>query len=149
MATRRPGEPIAREPQPPWRRPALIAIVVVLVAVGILTFIMIKIVPAFQKIFADFKTELPVPTLLLMKISYACVHYWFLIPGIPIAIWLFVKLLRKFNYGRVGWDLFTLKVPVFGQLVEKNIMARTTRSESGAPTPAEWLRTRFFWSSAS
>ncbi len=82
-------------------------IVVVTVAVGILTFIMIKIVPAFQKIFDDFKTDLPAPTILLMKISYACVHYWFLIPGIPISIWLFVKLLRKFNYGRVGWDLFT------------------------------------------
>ena len=113
-------------------------IVVVSVAVGILTFIMIKIVPAFKKIFDDFKTELPVPTLLLMKISYACVHYWFLIPGIPVSIWLFVKLLRKFNYGRVGWDLFTLKVPVFGQLVEKNIMARTTRTlgtlvSSGVP----------------
>src|SRR6478735_7882091 len=113
-------------------------IVVVSVAVGILTFIMIKIVPAFKKIFDDFKTELPVPTLLLMKISYACVHYWFLIPGIPLVIWLFVKLLRKFNYGRVGWDLFTLKVPVFGQLVEKNTMARTTRTlgtlvSSGVP----------------
>jgi type IV pilus assembly protein PilC len=103
-------------------------VVVVSVAVGILTFIMIKIVPAFQKIFEDFKTNLPVPTLLLIKISYACVHFWFLIPGIPIVIWLFVKLLRKFNYGRVGWDLFTLKVPVFGQLVEKNTMARTTRT---------------------
>jgi type IV pilus assembly protein PilC len=113
-------------------------VVVVSVAVGILTFIMIKIVPAFQKIFEDFKTNLPVPTLLLIKISYACVHFWFLIPGIPIVIWLFVKLLRKFNYGRVGWDLFTLKVPVFGQLVEKNTMARTTRTlgtlvSSGVP----------------
>ena len=70
--------------------------------------------------------------------SYATLHFWFLIPGIPILIWLFVKLLRKFDYGRVGWDLFTLKVPVFGQLVEKNIMARTTRTlgtlvSSGVP----------------
>jgi type IV pilus assembly protein PilC len=51
-----------------------------------------------------------------------------LIPGIPISVWLFVKLLRKFNYGRVGWDLFTIKAPVMGQLVEKNILARTTRT---------------------
>src|SRR5215831_16098584 len=113
-------------------------IVVVTVAVGILTFIMIKIVPAFIKIFQDFKTELPAATVMLMNISYFCVHYWFLIPGIPLSIWLFVKLLRKFNYGRVGWDLFTLKTPVFGQLVEKNILARTTRTlgtlvSSGVP----------------
>ena len=72
------------------------------------------------------------------KISEACVHYWFLIPLIPTSIWLFIKLIRKFDYGRIGWDLFTLKVPVFGQLVEKNIMARTTRTlgtlvSSGVP----------------
>jgi type IV pilus assembly protein PilC len=103
-------------------------VVVITVAVGILVFIMLKIVPAFEKIFLDFKTTLPTPTLLLIKMSYLTVHFWYLIPGIPISIWLFVKLLRKFNYGRTGWDLFTLKVPVFGQLVEKNIMARTTRT---------------------
>ncbi|HZZ28315.1 MAG TPA: type II secretion system F family protein [Pirellulales bacterium] len=103
-------------------------IVVVTVAVLILVFIMIKIVPAFQKIFEDFKTTLPTPTILLIKISYATVHFWYLIPLIPVSVWLTVKLIRKFSYGRVGWDLFTLKAPVFGQLVEKNIMARTTRT---------------------
>src|SRR5215475_11629988 len=61
-------------------------IVVVMVAVGILVFIMIKIVPAFQKIFQDFKTELPAATVMLMHISYFCVHYWFLIPGIPLSV---------------------------------------------------------------
>ena len=81
-------------------------IVVVLVAVGILTFIMIKIVPAFVKIFADFKTALPTPTVVLMHVSNFCVNYWFLIPGIPLCFWLFIKLLRKFPYGRAGWDLF-------------------------------------------
>src|SRR5438477_8715059 len=43
-------------------------VVVVLVAVGILTFIMIKIVPAFQKIFEEFKATLPAPTQLLINI---------------------------------------------------------------------------------
>ena len=28
----------------------------------------------------------------------------------------------------MGWDLFVLKVPIFGKLIEKNIMARTTRT---------------------
>ena len=31
-------------------------------------------------------------------------------------------------YGRFGWDLFILKAPIFGQLVEKNIMSRSTRT---------------------
>lgn len=103
-------------------------IVVVLVAVGILTFIMYKIVPAFIKIFEDFDAELPGITLLLIDMSNWVVNNWYLIPLIPTAIWLGVKLIRKFRMGRAGWDLFVLKVPVFGQIVEKNIVARTTRT---------------------
>src|SRR6185503_3687944 len=44
-------------------------VVVVLVAVGILTFIMLKIVPTFTKMFDEFELELPTPTLLLINIS--------------------------------------------------------------------------------
>ncbi len=113
-------------------------IVVISVAVGILTFIMIKIVPAFIEIFDDFEVELPPMTVLLIGISNAAVNYWYLIPGIPIGLWLFLKLLRKFKMGRVGWDMFLLKMPIFGPLVEKNILARTTRTlgtlvSSGVP----------------
>jgi type IV pilus assembly protein PilC len=39
-----------------------------------------------------------------------------------------VMVIRKFEYGREGWDTFVLKIPVFGQIVEKNIVARTTRT---------------------
>jgi type IV pilus assembly protein PilC len=113
-------------------------IVVIGVAVGILTFIMIRIVPSFVQIFDDFDTELPAMTVFLMNVSYMTVNYWYLIPGIPISIWLLIKLIRKFNAGRVGWDMFLLKMPIFGPLVEKNILARTTRTlgtlvSSGVP----------------
>lgn len=113
-------------------------VVVITVAVCILTFIMIKIVPEFEKIFVEFDLELPPMTLMLVSISNWCVTYWYLIPGIPISIWLMVKLIRKFKHGRIGWDQFILKVPIFGQLVEKNILARTTRTlgtlvSSGVP----------------
>ena len=113
-------------------------IVVISVAVGILTFIMMNIVPEFIKIFDDFGLDLPAMTVLLAAVSNWTVDFWYLIPGIPISIWLFVKLVRKFKHGRIGWDLFTLKMPVFGQLVEKNILARTTRTlgtlvSSGVP----------------
>jgi type IV pilus assembly protein PilC len=113
-------------------------VVVVSVAVGILTFIMIKIVPSFEKIFKDFDTDLPPMTIVLITISNLAVGYWYLIPGIPILLVLFIKLMRKFKQGRVGWDMFTLKMPIFGALVEKNILARTTRTlgtlvSSGVP----------------
>ncbi|HWB00260.1 MAG TPA: type II secretion system F family protein [Pirellulales bacterium] len=103
-------------------------IVVVCVAVGILVFIMLKIVPAFVKIFADFDAELPAMTQYLIAMSNWVVNWWFTIPLVPTAIWLFLKLVRKFKAGRAGWDLFTIKAPIFGQIVEKNIVARTTRT---------------------
>jgi type IV pilus assembly protein PilC len=103
-------------------------IVVVLVAVSILTFIMLKIVPTFEEMFNEFELKLPPLTVLLMAVSKNVATYWYLIPAIPIGFWLFIKLVRKFRHGRMGWDMFMLKLPVFGPLVEKNIMARTTRT---------------------
>jgi type IV pilus assembly protein PilC len=103
-------------------------VTVVTFAVGILVFIMLKIVPSFEKIFKDFNTTLPGMTIMLIKISNFVVGYWYLLPGIPLCFWLALKLIRKFSAGRMGWDMFTLKVPIFGQLVEKNIVARTMRT---------------------
>ena len=104
-------------------------IVVIIAATGILTFIMLRIVPVFQKMFEEFGLKLPVMTQILINISNWVVKYgWFSIPLIPIIIWLFVKLLKKFKHGRMGWDMFVLKWPIIGMLVEKNTMARTTRT---------------------
>lgn len=103
-------------------------IVVICFAVLILAFILIKIVPEFEKIFKEFDLDLPEITQVLINTSNLVAQYWFLIPGVPIGIWLFVKLVCRFSWGRFGFDLFALKLPIFGQLVEKNIVARTTRT---------------------
>jgi type IV pilus assembly protein PilC len=103
-------------------------VVVISVAVGILTFIMIKIVPQFKKIFDDFGSELPPMTETLIYVSTLAVNYWWAIPAIPFGFNLFIKGLKKIPYGRFGWDLFTLKVIIFGQLVEKNIVSRSART---------------------
>ena len=78
-------------------------------------------------------------TLMLVGISNWCVHYWFLIPGIPVCIWLTIKLIRKFKHGRIGWDQFVHQgARSSATLIEKNILARTTRTlgtlvSSGVP----------------
>ncbi len=113
-------------------------VIVVAVAVGILTFIMMKIVPTFRTIFDDFELELPGPTEILIAISDWVAVYYFLIPVIPFGIWLGIKLVRRFREGRMGWDLFMLNVPIFGMLIEKNTLARSTRTlgtliQSGVP----------------
>jgi type IV pilus assembly protein PilC len=49
-----------------------------------------------------------------------------------------IKLLCKFKAGKMGWDMYSLRLPIFGSLVEKNTLARTTRTlgtlvSSGVP----------------
>lgn len=112
--------------------------IVVTVAILILTFIMLFIVPTFEQMFDEFGLTLPAPTLLLIAMSQYIANYWFLIILIPVCLGILVKLLRKFRQGRMGFDMFIIKVPIFGGLVEKNIMARTTRTlgtlvSSGVP----------------
>ena len=103
-------------------------LMVVLFTIAILTFIMLFIIPEFQKMFEEFGIELPAPTQLLMAISDRTVKLWFLFPLIPISLILFVSLVNKFKAGRMGWHLFLLKLPVMGKLVEKANLARTTRT---------------------
>lgn len=103
-------------------------IMVIFFTVGILTFIMIWIIPEFKEMFEEFELDLPAMTELLIAISDRCVKLWFLFPLVPISIVLFVMLVCKFKSGRMGWHLYTLKVPVFGKLTEKSNLARTTRT---------------------
>ena len=101
---------------------------VVLAAVGILTFILLKIVPEFEKMFVEFDSELPAMTVFLVGASNAVVRFWYLLPLVPLSLWLLIKLTTSFAQGRFGWHLFLLKLPIFGQLVEKTTIARSTRT---------------------
>src|SRR5437773_1069161 len=112
--------------------------VVIGVAVAILTFIMIFIIPKFEKIFVDFKMKLPWITEILINTSRWFVKYWYVLPLIPMVIWLTLKLIRLNKTGAYILDKLKLMAPVAGTLVEKNIVARTMRTlgtliSSGVP----------------
>jgi type IV pilus assembly protein PilC len=112
--------------------------VVVAVAVAILSFIMIVIIPKFEKIFLDFKMKLPYLTELLMATSRSFVKYWYVIPIVPIALVITLKLIRLNRSGAYILDKIKLKIPVAGMIIEKTIVARTMRTlgtliSSGVP----------------
>jgi type IV pilus assembly protein PilC len=102
--------------------------VVISVAVLILAFIMIFIIPKFEKIFADFKMKLPWITDALIATSRWFVKYWYIIPLIPISVWLTFKLIRLNRTGAYILDKLKLYIPVMGTLIEKSIVARTMRT---------------------
>src|SRR6516164_9563270 len=85
--------------------------VVITVAVGILTFIMVFIIPKFKKIFDDFKFKLPYATEALMATSEWFVEWWWVLPLVPITFWLFIKLIRLSRTGAYVVDWVKLTIP--------------------------------------
>jgi type IV pilus assembly protein PilC len=103
-------------------------IVVIIVAGAIVGGIMYWIIPKFEEIFTDFGVPLPAPTKVLIAISHWVVDYWYLIPAIPFAIWLFFKIVRKNKTGAYILDRITLKLPIIGKIASKSAVARMART---------------------
>ena len=103
-------------------------IAVITVAGGIVGFIMYWIIPKFKEIFLDFGVELPAITEWLIAASDWVVNYWYLIPTIPFAIFVLVKLIKKNKTGAYIVDRVMLKVPVIGAIIRKSTIARTCRT---------------------
>jgi type IV pilus assembly protein PilC len=113
-------------------------IVVVAVAVLILTGIMVFIIPKFEKIFSDFKLKLPWITQALIDTSRWFGRYWYIIPLVPVFLWLTFKLIRLNRTGNYILDKLKLYIPIMGNLIEKSVVARTMRTlgtliSSGVP----------------
>jgi type IV pilus assembly protein PilC len=102
--------------------------VVILVAVLILCFIMIYIIPKFKKIFQDFGMKLPWLTEQLIAVSDWVAHYWYVLPLFPLCWWLLLKLIRLNKSGAYALDRLWLWSPIAGQIIEKTIVARTMRT---------------------
>ncbi len=104
--------------------------VVISIAVGIVSMIMIFVIPKFEQIFRDFKTELPGITMVLLVISrwFARDYGWAYVLFSPIIAIVGLKLIRMSEGGKYAVDLVTLKIPVLGGIVGKSSIARFTRT---------------------
>jgi len=107
-------------------------VVVITIAAGIVTFIMVKVVPKFKEIFQDFGTTLPAVTQFLIDLStwFAAGRPpgWMVVIIAPVALVIVYKLIRQAEIGRYILDTITLKIPILGQLVGKSAIARFTRT---------------------
>ncbi|HET6248090.1 MAG TPA: type II secretion system F family protein [Tepidisphaeraceae bacterium] len=103
--------------------------VVITIAVGVVTMIMIFVIPKFEQIFKDFKLELPWPTKFLLAMSqWFAGGGWLVIvfaPFIFIGIW---RLVRIGEGGRYATDVIKLKIPIIGMILSKTAVARFTRT---------------------
>src|SRR4051794_8722344 len=105
--------------------------VVITFACLVLTFMLLFIIPVFVKVFDSLNGQLPELTQIVMHMSYALRHYWFIIfPAIAGIIFGFRRWKRTEN-GRKVWDRFKLKIPMrIGDVVHKIALARFSRTLS-------------------
>ena len=102
---------------------------VVVVAFVVVAVIMIFVIPAFKSTFSSFGADLPAPTLLVIAISEFFVAYWWLIFGsIGGGFYFFMQAWKRNEKVQMAMDRLLLKLPIFGVLIEKSVIARWTRT---------------------
>ena len=102
--------------------------VVVIVAIGVTAAMLTFIVPVFAKMFSGLGAELPAPTQVVLGISgFLQNYFWVLIGGIIGSVVGF-RFWVKTEGGRLTFDKFMLKTPMFGTLIRKSAVARFTRT---------------------
>lgn len=104
---------------------------VVVVAFVVVAVIMIFVIPAFKEVFSSFGADLPAPTLMVIAMSEFFVSYWWLIfGGIGGGLYFFMQAWKRNEKMQQFMDRIMLKLPVFGALIYKSVIARWTRTLS-------------------
>ncbi len=104
---------------------------VIIVAFIVITVIMIFVIPAFKEVFSNFGANLPAPTEFVISMSEFFVDYWYIIFGVLFGGgFFFMQAWKRNEKVQMFMDRLLLKVPIFGPLVEKSVVARWTRTLS-------------------
>ncbi len=114
-------------------------IAVIFIAGIVVTILLTKVIPVFEKMFKDFGGgKLPAPTQIVINISHAMVEFLPYLIGGLIASALALRAILRNPKGREMFDGMLLKLPVLGAVLRKVVVARFTRTmgtllSSGVP----------------
>jgi type IV pilus assembly protein PilC len=104
---------------------------VILVAIIVTAILLIKVVPQFETMFAEFGSELPAFTQFVVNLSKSVQSTWYLYLAVGVGTVFGIKRLqqtsKKFKH---GVDRMMLKLPVVGKILEKACIARFARTLS-------------------
>lgn len=102
---------------------------VIIVALIVTIILMVKVVPVFEGLFSSFGAELPAFTKMVVNMSNWMQSYWyFLIAGIIGTVITVRQSYQNSQKVRDGLDKIVLKLPIFGDLIYKSIIARYSRT---------------------
>ena len=104
-------------------------ITVMCIAALVVTVLLTKVIPTFEKMFKDFGGgKLPAPTQFVIDLSFTLRNYLpYIIAGI-VALGTVVKLILRTKRGRLAFDGMLLKLPLVGPVLRKTVVARFART---------------------
>ncbi len=104
--------------------------VVGIIAIGVVIFLLLAVVPTFVDMFADMGSELPLITRMVLGASEIVQKYWYVLVLLVILGAAGITLIRRKKETKYYLDYFILRIPVFGSLIQKAALARMTRTFS-------------------
>jgi len=112
--------------------------ILVVIGVSVVLFLLAFVVPKILEILRQQKQELPLPTQVLVVAQDVLLSYWWAMAAGVVGIALAFRIWRSTDRGRLAWDGFVLRMPVFGELFKKQAVSRfaatfATLLESGLP----------------
>jgi type IV pilus assembly protein PilC len=105
-------------------------LIVLVLAVAIMTFLLVFIVPKFEAIFHDMLGDKPLPaiTLFVIGVSGFVQNHWMILLGVLVALIVGYKIASGSRAGRVMLDRVKLRAPLFGDLIRKTAISRFSRT---------------------
>ncbi|HJW26212.1 MAG TPA: type II secretion system F family protein [Rhodocyclaceae bacterium] len=106
-------------------------VAIIVVAFVITAVIMIFVIPAFKEVFKSFGADLPTPTVIVISISDFFIAYWWAIfGGIGGGIYSLLAAYKRSEAMQFAFDRYSLRLPIFGEIIRKSVIARWTRTLS-------------------
>lgn len=104
--------------------------ITVLISIGVLVFLLVKVIPEIAKLYSSSNAQLPAITTFVLGMSdWLRENYLQIFFGLVVSIVSGIVLYRNPAF-REAWDPFALKIPLFGPLIRKSAVARLTRTLS-------------------
>ena len=100
------------------------------IAIGVVIFLLVGVVPTFVAMFSDFGADLPLITRFVLGASEWMQRFWWLFLLIVLAAVMVLMAMNKQKKTKYYIDYALLRIPIFGPLLQKAVIARLTRTLS-------------------
>ncbi|HEY7742892.1 MAG TPA: type II secretion system F family protein, partial [Burkholderiales bacterium] len=107
------------------RRLLILPLITLVVVLGVLTALLIFLVPQIAQLFKTMGLALPTQTRMLIAVSEFMTQYWFVVFGLPVVVFVAVATaVQRSPRAAYWWDYTKLRLPLIGPTLLKIILSR-------------------------